>query len=104
MQSSAPVVTPVSRRRGRRGLEASSVTSVEVRGFAPVVAAQALVRSARMPPSVAPAHAGRPRGATVSGSGPRPQSRSHKSPPNPALQPTGYSGLRPLSPSAELER
>lgn len=25
-------------------------------------------------------------------------------PPNPALQPTGYSSLRSLSPSAELER
>ena len=25
-------------------------------------------------------------------------------PPNTALQPTGYSGLRPLPPSAELER
>jgi hypothetical protein len=104
MQSSAPVVTPVSRRRGRRGFLASSVASVDVPGFAPVVAVQAVVRSARMPPSVAPAHAGRPRGAAVSGFGTRPQSHSHRSPPNPALQPTGYSGLRPLPPSAELER
>jgi hypothetical protein len=104
MQPSAPVVTSVSRRRGRRGLEASSAASVEGSGFAPVVAGQAVVRSARMPPSVALAHAGRPRGAAVSGFGPRPQSRPHRSPPNPALQPTGYSGLRPLSPSAELER
>jgi hypothetical protein len=104
MQTSAPVVTSVSRRRGRRGFMASSVASVEVLGFVPMVAAQAVVRSARMPPSVAPASAGRPRGAAVSGVGQRPQSRPHKSPPNPALQPTGYSGLRPLPPSAELER
>jgi hypothetical protein len=104
MQPSAPVVTSVSRRRVRRGLEASPVASVEVRGFVPVVAGQALVRSARVPPSVAPASAGRPRGAAVSGFSPRPQSRPHRSPPNPALQPTGYSGLRPLPPSAELER
>jgi hypothetical protein len=104
MQPSAPVVTSVSRRRGRRGLEASSVASVEVPGFAPVVAGQALVRSARVPPSVAPASAGRPRGAAVSGVCQRTPSRSHRLPPNPALQPTGYSGLRPLPPSAELER
>jgi hypothetical protein len=105
MQTSAPVITSVSRRRVRRGLLASSVASVEGPGFVPVVAALAVVRSVRMPPPVAPAHAGRPRGAAVFRFGQRPQSPPlHRPPPNPALQPTGYSGLRPLSPSAELER
>lgn len=41
MQPSAPMVTSVSRRRGQRGFLASSVASVEVPGFVPVVAGPA---------------------------------------------------------------
>lgn len=89
MQASAPVATSFAIRRSRRGFLASPVACVEVPGLAPVLAVLALLRSARVPPSVAPASAGRPRGAAVSGSCPHPQARPHRSPPNPVLQPTG---------------
>lgn len=103
MQTSAPEPSSAA-RCGTRSL-GFRVASVEVRALVPVVAAQAPGIVGGMQRFASPASAGRPRGAQARGSGAQPNpAPSPSSPPNPALHPTGYSGLRPLPPSGELER